>query len=86
MLDIASNIEKIQSIMGFANDILVREFTFTADTEINAAVIFIVGLVERELINEQIIGSLMLNDRFNSLKNNLDCFEILKNMAYPIRL
>ncbi|AHF08193.1 spore germination protein [Desulfitobacterium metallireducens] len=83
LLDIASNIEKIQSIMGFANDILVREFTFTADTEINAAVIFIVGLVERELINEQIIGSLMLNDRFNSLKNNLDCFEILKKYGIP---
>ncbi|WP_425806194.1 spore germination protein [Desulfitobacterium sp. Sab5] len=81
--DLTSNIETIQSIMGFAYDILVREFTITADTEMKAAVIFIIGMIERELINEQVIGALMLNDRINSLKNNLDCFETLKKYGIP---
>lgn len=69
--------------MGFASDIIVREFTIIPGTKIKAAVIFIKGLVERELINEQVIGSLMSNDRFNNAGDNIELFEMLKEYGIP---
>ncbi|OPJ59238.1 spore germination protein [Clostridium oryzae] len=82
-IELTSNIENIKKIMGYASDVIVREFTITPDTEVKAAVIFIKGLVERELINEQVIGALMANDKFNNAKNNVEFFEILKEYGIP---
>jgi len=81
--DLTSNIDIIKNILGFANDIRVREFTISAGIEINAAVILIKGLAERELINEQVIGALMLNNRFTNVKNNSDLFQIIKEYGIP---
>jgi Bacillus/Clostridium GerA spore germination protein. len=82
-LDLTSNIETIKKIMGFASDITVREFTITPGTEIKAAVILLKGLAERALINEQVIGALMLNDRLNSVKNHLEFFQMVKEYGIP---
>ena len=81
--DMSSNIELIKNLMGNASDILVREFTITPYSEIKAAVILIKGMVERELINEQVIGALMLNDRLNNIKSSIKFFEIIKEYGIP---
>jgi spore germination protein KA len=82
-LNLNSNIEKIKKIMGFASDLIVREFTITPRTDIKAAVIFIKGLAEKKIINEQVIGPLMLNGIFNSAKNNIEFFQMLKQYGIP---
>ncbi|OAA90060.1 spore germination protein [Clostridium ljungdahlii] len=82
-LDLTSNIEIIKKMLGFSSDITVRNFTITPDAEIRAAVIFIKGLAERELINEQVIGALMLNDRFGSVKNTNEFFQMIKEYGLP---
>ncbi len=68
----------IKKMMGFANDIIVREFTISPGTKIKAAVILIKSLVERELVNEHIIGALMSNSKFNNATDNSELFQILK--------
>lgn len=69
--------------MGFASDIVVREFTINQGKKIKAAVILIKGLAERELINEQVIGALMLNDRFNNVKDSHEFFKMIKEYGIP---
>ncbi|PJI06666.1 MULTISPECIES: spore germination protein [Clostridium] len=81
--DLKSNIETIKKIMGFAGDIVVREFTINPGKKIKAAVILIKGLAERELINEQVIGALMLNDRFNNVKDSDEFFKMIKEYGIP---
>jgi spore germination protein KA len=82
-LDLTSNIETITKTMGFASDIAVREFTVIAGIGIKVAVILIRGLVERELINEQIIGALMSNNKFNNVKNSNEFFQMIKEYGIP---
>jgi len=82
-LDLTSNIETIKKTMGFASDVTVREFSISPGIKIKAAVILIKGLVERELINEQVIGALMSNDRFNDARDNIEFFQMLKEYGIP---
>lgn len=82
-MDLNWNIEMIKKVMGFASDVIVREFTINPSTQIKAAVIFIKGLAERELINEQVLGALMLNDRLNNVQNNTEFFQMLKEYGIP---
>lgn len=82
-LDLTSNIETVNKMMGFASDIKVREFSINPGTEVKAAVIFIKGLAERDIINEQVIGALMSNDTFNCAKDNMDFFQMLKKYGIP---
>lgn len=81
--DLTSNIETIRKIMGFANDVIVREFAIVPAADIKAAVIFIKGLVQREVINEQVIGALMSNNRFDSVQNNTEFFQMIKEYGIP---
>lgn len=82
-LNLTSNIETIKKVMGYASDITVREFTVAPGTEIKAAVVLVRGLAERELINEQVIGALMSNNRFNSVRDNIDFFKMIKEYGIP---
>lgn len=81
--DISKNIEIIKDLMGNSSDILVREFTIAPDTEIKAAIILITGMAERKLINEQVIGALMLNDRLSNVKKSSEFFDIIKEYGIP---
>lgn len=81
--NLGSNIKMINKLLGYASDIIVREFTIAPDIGVEAAVILIKGLTEIELINEQVIGALMSNNRFNNIKNNVELFQILKKYGIP---
>ncbi|MDF2988356.1 MAG: spore gernimation protein GerA [Eubacterium sp.] len=82
-LDLSSNIEIIKRVMGYASDIIVREFSLSPGTEVKAAIIFIKGMAEREIINEQVLGALMISDRFNSVQNYTELFQIIKEYGIP---
>lgn len=84
-LDLSSNIETIKKIMGFANDLIIREFSIAPAPEmrIKAAVILIKGLSSREIVDEQVMFSLMSDNRFNKIKNNMEFFQALKEYGIP---
>lgn len=83
--DIALNIETIKRMLGFANDLITREFTIAPapDIRIKAAIILIKGLTSREIINEQVITALMEDDKSYNFRNNTDFFQILKEYSIP---
>lgn len=56
------NIAIMQSHLGDCNDVKIREFTFGRFPSINAALVFIDGLVNNEIITEGIMKPLMLYD------------------------
>jgi spore germination protein KA len=81
--DMGSNIELIKNLMGYASDILVREFTISPGMEIRLSLILINGLAERELINQQIIGALMSNGRLSNIQSKVDFFTTIKLYGIP---
>lgn len=81
--DLHKNIAIINRIMGNANDIIIREFTLTAMMQNKAAVIAIRGLSERELINEQVLDALTHDERFSTIDNTRQLFELLNHHGIP---
>jgi spore germination protein KA len=55
--DLDSNLAMVNQIMGYASDIIIRNFTLSSTSVIKAAIIAIKGLCEKELINEQVLGA-----------------------------
>lgn len=82
-LDLTSNINLIKSIMGYAVDVIVREFTIATCPPIKAATILIKGLAERNLVNDQVIGALMSSGRLINKGNNMNMFQMLKESGIP---
>ncbi|MEE8706278.1 MAG: spore germination protein, partial [Oscillospiraceae bacterium] len=56
------NIEIMKSYLGDCNDVKIREFTFGRFPAIDAALIFIDGLVSNDIITEGVMKPLMLFD------------------------
>lgn len=81
--DMSSNIELIKKLMGYASDIVVREIIISPGIEIKLSLILVNRLAERELINEQIIGSLVSNDRFRNIQSNMEFFKVVKQYGIP---
>lgn len=57
--NLKTNLTAISSIFGKSDDIVIREFTFGNKKKINAAIIFVVGMTSKAIINENIIKPLM---------------------------
>lgn len=81
--DMSSNIELIKNLMGYASDVLVREFTISPGIEIKLSLVLIDGMAEKELINEQIIGALMSNGRFDNIHSNIEFFKMINQYGIP---
>lgn len=77
------NVDMVKIAMGNASDLTVRVFTLSSITAVRAAVISIKGMTERELINEQVLGVLMGDAQFGSLKGSLRLFEYIKESGLP---
>lgn len=78
--DLRKNLRKIADIFGSSDDITIREFSIGMNNDINAAVVFIDGLVEKRTINENIIKPLMLyprDQKLGSLTHNVDILDVL---------
>jgi spore germination protein KA len=81
--DLECNINAIRNIMGNASDIQVREFAIVSGINIKSAVIALKGLTNTDLINEQVLVSLMSEMRFKDTKTAADLFEQIKQSGIP---
>ncbi|MEN6316365.1 MAG: spore germination protein [Clostridiaceae bacterium] len=81
--DMTSNIEAIKKVMGNPGDIQVREFAIICGIEISAAIIAIKGLSKHDLINGQILSSLMLDMRFKDAETVNEVFDRIKQNNLP---
>ncbi|MCH3972158.1 MAG: spore germination protein [Oscillospiraceae bacterium] len=55
------NVDTFRKILGESTDIKIREFMFGSDSPVKAALIFIDGMVNNEIITESIMKPLMLS-------------------------
>ncbi|MFA5527021.1 MAG: spore germination protein, partial [Peptostreptococcales bacterium] len=60
---LATNLEKLRSTLGSSNDIVIREFNIGLDNGPEACLLFIDGLVNKEMINEDIMRAIMIDSR-----------------------
>ncbi|MCQ1528297.1 spore germination protein [Lutispora saccharofermentans] len=63
-LNLKENIDILKNILGQSDDIVIREFAFGNSMKKNGAVVFIEGLTNKTIINENIIMPLMYGSRF----------------------
>lgn len=59
--ELAENIDLIRQVLGQSDDLIVREFDIGNQSTKQAAVIFVDGLTDRNVIDEYVLGSLMHN-------------------------
>lgn len=59
--NLTENVDKLVHILGNSTDIVIREFEIRHETELKAVLIYISGLVETSVVNENIIAPLMGN-------------------------
>lgn len=59
--NLQENIDFIRQSLGRSDDLVVREFDIGNHSELKAAVIYLDGLTDRTVIDEYILGSLMLD-------------------------
>jgi len=69
---LSENINNIKSALGNSNDLVIREFSFGHKQCINAAIIFIDGLTNTTIINQNIIEPLMYGTKIEDLKFPLE--------------
>lgn len=58
---LTSNLTAVQRILGSSIDVVIRRFRIGSTREVNAAIIFIDGLVNKSLLNENILRPLMVD-------------------------
>lgn len=59
--ELEKNLDTLKGIIGSSSDIIIRKFTFGTKKRIQAALLFIDGLIDRTLVNENIMKPLMFN-------------------------
>ena len=62
--DLEKNLNTLKGILGDSSDIIIRKFAFGHKRQIQAAIIFIDGLTDKALVNENIMKPLMYDIRF----------------------
>lgn len=55
------DLEIIRAVLGPSNDVVIREMKISSGPKVDAAVIFIDGLVDRDLLSDDILKPLMFN-------------------------
>lgn len=66
--DLKQNLKVIGNILGTSDDIIFREFSFGVEKKINAALIFLEGMTDSKIINENIMRPLMYDSHLFSTK------------------
>jgi len=83
--DINTNIANLKTVFGSSDDIVYREFTFGVNKEIKAILCFVDGLIDKALIDEYLMKSLMLNIHIDNYDPSLDeaqnMFSHIKNFV-----
>lgn len=76
VINLNKNLYQITEAFNNSSDLNIREFDFGLNNEFNAAIIFIDGLVEKDVVNKNIMKPLMLdtswaNPQLTTAKRNL---------------
>jgi spore germination protein KA len=58
-LDLFENLMNVKDILGSSEDIIIREFNFGCDKQVNGALIFVEGIVDKDKIDSGIMIPLM---------------------------
>jgi len=74
--DLKTNLDKIKKIFGESCDLVVREFSFGKDECIKAGLVFIDGLTNLQMINDNIIMPLLFDSRFFRSDNSVSISSI----------
>lgn len=76
--DFQKNLDTFKGIVGNSSDITIRKFAFGFKEKIPAALIFIDGMIDNNLLNENILKPLMFNINYVYAEAN----EKINNMEY----
>lgn len=79
---LAKNYEKISDIFQDASDIVIREFSF-GESQQDALLVHIEGMTEKNIINENILGSLMWEAKKTETDKKIE-IESIKNSAMNV--
>ncbi|MHB8061015.1 MAG: spore germination protein [Ruminiclostridium sp.] len=84
--NLKKNLNTLRDILGTSNDIIIREFAFGHNGQINGALIFIEGLTDKSTINESIIKPLMYDSRliYNEEALEVDNINIIKTTMLSV--
>ena len=67
--NLEENLRILREALGSSNDVIIRDMKISSDSNVDAAVIYIDGLVDRGLLNHDILRPLMFN--LQLIKDNL---------------
>lgn len=70
--DLKKNLEALQSILCKSSDVVIHEFNFGHDRRASGALIYIDGMVNKDVINKNVLQPLMYNTLLLTQKNSMD--------------
>lgn len=76
--NLKENLKLIEDIIGFSDDIVIRKFQLGNKLGIKAALIFVDGLVDKQVINESILKPLLIEDFSAEDSKNIATDDIIK--------
>jgi len=82
--NLKKNLKEIPEILGNSSDIVIREFRLSNDPYTKVAIIYLDGMTDKRLINDDIIKPIMLgflNVNSEDLKGPKRTFEIIKELG-----
>ncbi len=59
--NLEGNLQILREVLGQSSDVIIREMKISSDSNVDAAVIYIDGMVDRNLLNRDILQPLMFN-------------------------
>ncbi|EOC99783.1 spore germination protein [Caldisalinibacter kiritimatiensis] len=78
------NLKLFRSIFHDCSDVVFKEFKIGSEREINAAIIYVDGLIDREIIHTEILKPLMYLTRLDEYNSTNISIEFLKNTDLAI--
>lgn len=81
------NLQKIREALGQSSDVIIRDMKIDTNSNVDAAVIYIDGLVDRDLLNHDILQPLMFNLQLikDNVSQNHSCLiDVIKSSVLTV--
>lgn len=72
------NLKLIEDIIGFSDDVVIRKFTLGNKLRIKSALVFVDGLIDKQVINESILKPLLIEEFSEEDTKDLATKDIIK--------
>ncbi|UOQ94634.1 spore germination protein [Halobacillus shinanisalinarum] len=82
--ELANNLKKIKKELGNSSDLIVRKFTIGDDLCLNAAAIYMDGLVDEKTVNEFVLESIKVESSEEGAINQKNVFEFINTHAISV--